>query len=71
MANEIGLSALGGAPAWMCQTGLVSCSRGDLAGVGFEECCVLVDVARDHVEIQPLRRVRLAVHEQREAFRAA
>ena len=34
-----------------------------------EELLVVVDVARDHVEIQPLRRLRLAVHEQRQRFR--
>ena len=34
-----------------------------------EELLIVVDVARDHVEIQPLRRLRLAVHEQRQRFR--
>ena len=34
-----------------------------------EELLVVVDVARDDVEIQPLRRLRLAVHEQRQRFR--
>ena len=70
MAKVIGLSALGGAPAWMCQTGFDSRSPGALALVGFEELLVLVDVARDDVEIEPLGRLRLAIHEQRQAFRA-
>ena len=35
----------------------------------FEKLLVVVDVARDHVEIQPLCRLRLAVHEQRQRFR--
>jgi hypothetical protein len=34
--------------------------------VGFQELLVLVDVARNDVEIEPLCRLRLAVHEQRE-----
>ena len=34
--------------------------------VAVEELLILVDVARDHVEIQPLRRLRLAIHEQRQ-----
>ena len=34
-----------------------------------EELLIVVDVARDDVEIQPLRRLRLAVHEQRQRFR--
>ena len=34
-----------------------------------EELLIVVDIARDHVEIQPLRRLRLAVHEQRQRFR--
>ncbi len=34
-----------------------------------EELLVVVDVARDDVEVQPLRRLRLAVHEQRQRFR--
>ena len=35
----------------------------------FEKLLVVVDVARDHVEIQPLCRLRLAIHEQRQRFR--
>src|SRR5947209_6617242 len=35
----------------------------------FEELLVLVDMARDYVEVQPLGRLRLAVHEQRQRFR--
>src|SRR3954463_15442867 len=34
-----------------------------------EELLVVVDVARDDVEMQPLCRLRLAVHEQRQRFR--
>src|SRR5689334_11223987 len=34
-----------------------------------EELLIVVDVARDDVEIQPLRRLRLAIHEQRQRFR--
>ena len=36
-----------------------------------EELLVVVDVARDHVEVQPLGRLRLAIHEQRQQFRRA
>ena len=39
-----------------------------LAFIGFQELLILVDMARDDVEIEPLCRLRLAVHEQREAF---
>ena len=31
-----------------------------------EELLIVVDIARDDVEIQPFRRLRLAVHEQRQ-----
>ena len=61
--------------AWRC-TGMDVPHRvgeallGVLALVAFEELLILVHVARDHVEIQPLRRLRLAVHEQRQALRA-
>ena len=34
-----------------------------------EELLVIVDIARDHVEVQALGRLRLAVHEQRQRFR--
>ena len=34
-----------------------------------EELLVVVDIARDHVEVQPLGRLRLAIHEQRQRFR--
>ena len=37
--------------------------------VAFEKLLILVDVARDHVEVEPLRRLRLAIHEQRQRFR--
>ena len=39
-----------------------------LALIAVEELLVLVDVARDDVEVEPLRRLRLAIHEQRQAF---
>ena len=39
-----------------------------LALVGFQKLLILVDVPRDDVEIEPLRRLRLAVHEQRQAL---
>src|SRR5580698_8371119 len=35
----------------------------------FEELLIVVDIARDHVEVEPLGRLRLAVHEQRQRFR--
>src|SRR5438046_2999689 len=38
--------------------------------VAVEKLLVLVDVTRDDVEVEPLRRPRLAVHEQRQAFGA-
>ena len=40
-----------------------------LAGIGGEEREIVVDRARDDVEIEPLRRPRLLEHEQRQAFR--
>ncbi len=39
--------------------------------VAVEKLLIVVDVTRDHVEVEPLRRARLAVHEQRQAFRLA
>ena len=42
---------------------------GLLPRIAVEELLVVVDVARDDVEVQPLRRLRLAVHEQRQRFR--
>ena len=42
---------------------------GVLPRKAFEELLVVVDIARDHVEVQPLGRLRLAVHEQRQQFR--
>ncbi len=38
--------------------------------VAVEELLIVVDVARDDVEVEPLRRLRLAVHEQRQALGA-
>src|SRR5580698_7945538 len=35
----------------------------------FEELLIVVDVARDDVEVEPLGRLRLAIHEKRERFR--
>ena len=67
--NVTGMSAFGGWPAWICQTGLASCCLRVLPRKAVEELLVVVDIARDHVEIQPLRRLRLAVHEQRQRFR--
>ena len=64
-----GMSAFGGLPEWMCQTGLASCCLRVLPREAVEELLVVVDIARDDVEIQPLRRLRLAVHEQRQRFR--
>src|SRR5262245_53812684 len=34
-----------------------------------DELLVLIDMARDDVEVQPLGRLRLAIHEQRQRFR--
>ena len=67
--NEIGMSAFGGLPEWMCQTGLASRCLRVLPLIAVEELLILVDVARDHVEVEPLRRLRLAIHEQRQALR--
>ena len=41
-----------------------------LALIAVEELLVLVDIARDDVEIKPLRRLRLAKHEERQGFGA-
>ena len=38
--------------------------------IAVEELLIVVDVARDDVEVEPLRRLRLAIHEQRQALRA-
>ena len=43
---------------------------GALPLIGVEKLQILVDVARDDVEVEPLRRLRLAIHEQRQALRA-
>ncbi|GCC46369.1 hypothetical protein chiPu_0030576, partial [Chiloscyllium punctatum] len=40
-----------------------------LAREAIEELLVVVDIARDDVEIEPLRRLGLAIHEQRQRFR--
>ena len=40
-----------------------------LPPVAVEKLLILVDRARDHVEVQALGRLRLAIHEQRQAFR--
>ena len=37
--------------------------------VAVEKLLVVVDLPRDHVEVEPLRRLRLAVHEQRQRLR--
>src|SRR5262245_21248515 len=37
--------------------------------IGFEILLILVDVARDDIEIEPLRRLWLAIHEQRQRLR--
>ena len=70
MAKVTGLSACGGAPPWMCQTGLASRCLRVLPRIGLEKLLIFVDVARDDVEIEPLRRLRLAIHEQRQALGA-
>src|SRR5258708_7914596 len=41
-----------------------------LALIAFEKLLIVVDVARNDVEVETLRRFRLAIHEQRETFRA-
>ena len=41
-----------------------------LALIRFQELLILVGMTRDYVEVQPFRRLRLAIHEQRQAFRA-
>ena len=64
------MSAFGGAPPWMCQTGFASRSFGACRSIGFEKLLILVGVTRDHIEIEPLGGFRLAIHEKREAFRA-
>src|ERR1700760_580865 len=40
-----------------------------LAREALEELLVIVDIARDDVEVQPLGRLGLAIHEQRQRFR--
>src|ERR1700742_3259645 len=37
--------------------------------VAVEELLIVVDVTRNDIEVQPLRRLRLAIHEQRQALR--
>ena len=66
--NVTGMSAFGGLPEWMCQTGLASCCLRVLPLIGLEELLVLVDGARDHVEIEPLRRLRLGYMNSDSAF---
>src|SRR5437764_1180602 len=38
--------------------------------VAVEELLIVVDVARNDIEVEPLRGLRLAIHEQRQAFGA-
>ena len=52
----------------MCQTGFDSRCLRVLALIAVEELLILVDRARDDVEVEPLGRLRLAIHEQRQAF---
>jgi len=44
---------------------------GILAREFLEESQIIVDMARDHVEEQPLRLARPVVHKERETFRRA
>src|SRR3954469_13221799 len=41
-----------------------------LALIAFEELLVLIDRTRNHIEVQPLGRLRALIHEQRERLRA-
>src|SRR5580658_8502996 len=43
---------------------------GPLPRISVEKLQILVDMARDDVEVEPLRRPRLAIHEERQALRA-
>src|SRR5271169_6424027 len=43
---------------------------GALSLVGFDKLLILVDVARNGVEVEALGRLRLAIHEQRQALLA-
>ena len=60
IAKLTGMSDAGGCPRWMCQTGLASRAAGVLPGEGAQLLVVLVDRLGDHVEIEPLRGLRLA-----------
>ncbi len=40
-----------------------------LTRITVEKLLIVIDVARNHIEMQPLRGSRIAVHEQRERFR--
>ena len=57
--NGTGIVSAGGWPEWMCQTGFDERLGHVLPREGFEELVIFVDGARDHVEIEPLRRARL------------
>jgi hypothetical protein len=37
--------------------------------VGFQELLIFVDVARDNIKVETLRRLGLAIHEHRERLR--
>ena len=66
--NEIGSSAAGGSPAVDVPHRVVDAALVVLARIGGEELQVLVHRARDHVEVEPLGRLRLLEHEQRQAL---
>ena len=68
--NVTGMSAFGGLPEWMCHTGLDEPLLAVLALIAFEELLIVIDGARDHIEVEALGRLRLAIHEQRERLRA-
>jgi hypothetical protein len=46
----------GGLPLWKCQSGLRAAAWPSCCG-SRRELLIVVDIARDHVEIQPLRRL--------------
>jgi hypothetical protein len=46
-----------------CTTPVGEPLPGILPRIAVEELLVLVDMARDHVEVEPLGRLRLAIHE--------
>ena len=53
----------------MCQSGLVKLLLSILLAIGIVELCILIDGARDHIEVELLGLARAVIHEELKALR--